>query len=144
MLGQGGGGNPQAGRDLAEAHAFGQGQPDYFSDLAHGNVGPGHRHLLGSRGGLSETECRGPPISSNQRYADLAPQVYGNDRKGCTETPEPVYGINRNGCTETTGTVSPGQPAGRDSRDRVRRSCRSRGDDKRQSAYLSRAPGVAL
>jgi len=107
MLSERRGGDPQAGRDLAQAHAFGQGQADYFSDLAHGNVGPGHRHLLGSRGGLSETECRGPPISSNQRYADLAPQVYGNPRKGCTETPEPVYGFNRNGCTETTGTVSP-------------------------------------
>ena len=50
----------------------------------------------------------GPPISSSQRYAPLTWPVYGNHRKGCTETPEPVYGIDRDGCTETTGTVTPG------------------------------------
>ncbi len=39
------------------------------------------------------------PISSSQRYVPLTWPVYGNHRKGCTETPEPVYGIDRNGCT---------------------------------------------
>ena len=69
---------------------FSQAQADDISDLAHGNVGPGHRHLLGSRGGLSETGCRCPPTSSSQRYAGPICQVYRNPR-------EPVYGNPRTG-----------------------------------------------
>ena len=55
-----------------------------------------------SSGVVVDCPRQGAGPSDQLKPALRAPtcQVYGNHRKGCTETPEPVYGIDRNGCTE--------------------------------------------
>jgi hypothetical protein len=55
IVGHGGERHLRGRRDLAPAQALARAEPQDISDLSHGNVGTGHRHLLGaSLVGLSE------------------------------------------------------------------------------------------
>ena len=93
VIGHGGVGHLGRGGDLAQAQALAQAQPQDLSYLSHGNVGSGHRLLLGRRGGLSLQAVGDLSTHAIATQALLSP--------GCTKTPKRVYGLNRNRCTKT-------------------------------------------
>ena len=82
VIGHGGEGDPQGGAHLTAGQALTHGQPQDVSDLAHGETGSRHSHLLGellpSDGGGPAQLRRGPCRASSG--------VYENPRNRCTES----------------------------------------------------------
>src|SRR5271167_3368640 len=86
---------PSEAPDLAQAQALEELQAEYITDLAHADMGPGHRHLLERLAGLFESRCHAP-LTSGQLYGTSGPGVYENSGMGVRNQSERVYENLRN------------------------------------------------